>query len=123
VPWQHVGEKGREGINGLTREATAQPKQLAFTQKDKFQTHAVAMYNPPGGHTIGRVWANQFEPDPTVARFPVGTVVVKVLFTQADETQVPYLKNPIVWKAYVQDPADATKRKVQDLRLLQMDIM
>lgn len=123
VPWQHYGEKGREGINGLTREATAQPKQLAPTQKDRFQTHAVAVYNELGGYTIGRVWRNQFEPNPKAALFPVGTVVVKVLFTQADENQVPYLKNPIRWKAFVQDPANPTKRKVQDLQLLQMDIM
>lgn len=123
VPWQHAGEKGREGINGLTREATAQPKQLAATQKDKFQTHAVALYNSPGGYTIGRVWRDQFQPDPRAALFPVGTVVVKVLFTQADDKQVPYLTNPITWKAYIQDPTDATKRKVQELQLLQMDVM
>lgn len=126
VPWQHAGEKGREGINGLTREATAQPKQLSPLQKDKFQTHAVALYNNPGGYTIGQVWKDQFQPNPTKAVFPVGTVVVKVLFTQADEKQVPYLINPITWKGYIQDPAfptDPTKRKVQDLRLIQMDIM
>jgi hypothetical protein len=123
VPWQHAGEKGREGINGLTREATAKPRQLASTQKDPFQTYAVALYNPPGGYTIGKVWENQFEPDPNQARFPEGTVVAKVLFTQADESQVPYLKNPLSWKAYAQDPVDGKKRKVQELRLIQMDIM
>jgi len=123
VPWQHAGEKGREGINGLTREATAIPKQLAPTQTKKYQTHAVALYNPLGGYTIGKVWANQFEPNVAAARFPVGTVVAKVLFTQADKTEVPYLVNPVSWRAYVQDPNDPTKRRVQDLQLLQMDIM
>jgi hypothetical protein len=38
APWQHFGPNGREGIHGLTREATAQPKQLASSQKDRFQT-------------------------------------------------------------------------------------
>lgn len=123
VPWQHVGEKGREGINGLTREATAQVGQLAATQMRRHQTHAVAMYNPLGGYTIGRVWQDQFQPDPTQSIFPVGTVVVKVLFTQADESEVPYLQDPVRWKAYVQDPADATRRKVQDLQLIQVDVM
>jgi len=123
VPWQHYGEKGREGIHGLTRETTAVPKQLAATQLCRFQTHAVALYNDRGGFTIGEVWKNQFEPNPLKATFPEGTVVVKVLFTQADEEQVPYLINPIVWEAYVQDINDLSKRKVQKLRLLQMDIM
>lgn len=123
VPWQHYGEKGREGIHGLTREASAKPQQLAPTQVTVFQTHAVAMYNARGGYTIGKVWENQFEPDVTKARFPPGTVVVKILFTQAQEIEVPYLRNPLVWKAYVQDPRDATKRSIQNLRLLQMDVM
>lgn len=123
VPWQHYGEKGREGIHGLTREASAKPHQLARTQLTVHQTHAVALYNDRGGYTIGRVWADQFEPNPLNSTFPVGTVVVKILFTQAKDDEVPYLVNPIVWKAYVQDPRDATKRSVQNLRLLQMDIM
>lgn len=123
VPWQHYGEKGREGIHGLTREASAKPRQLHPNQQGTYQTHAVAMYNARGGYTIGQVWKNQFEPDPTVATFPVGTVVAKILFTQAKSDEVPYLCNPLIWKAFVQDPRDPTKRNVQNLRLLQMDIM
>lgn len=123
VPWQHYGEKGREGIHGLTREASAKPRQLHPNQQVTYQTHAVAMYNALGGYTIGRVWRNEFDPDPTHVTFPAGTVVVKVLFTQAKSDEVPYLQDPVIWKAYVQDPRDPTKRTVQNLRLLQMDVM
>lgn len=123
VPWQHYGEKGREGIHGMTREATAKPRQLHPNQQGSYQTYAVAMYNDIGGYTIGRVWKNQFEPDPTAAKFPVGTVVVKILFTLAKSDEVPHLQDPVIWKGYVQDPRDANKRSVQKLRLLQMDVM
>jgi hypothetical protein len=130
VPWQHFGEKGREGINGLTREATSKPRQLAAVQTQPYQTHAVAMYNLRGGYTIGKVWESQFSPDASEAVFPIGTVVAKLLFTQARDPEVPYLVNPISWKAYIQDAVSAkppltesTARSVQDVRLLQMDIM
>jgi hypothetical protein len=78
APWQHWGPKGREGIHGLTREATSQPKQLAPTQTTKFQTYAVGFYNEFGGYTIGRVWLRHYEPDPSMARFPVGTIGLRL---------------------------------------------
>lgn len=123
VPWQHWGDKGREGIHGLTREASARPGQLGPTHVNVHETHAVAVYNRIGGYTIGKVWENQFEPNPHAAVFKPGTIVVKVLFTQAGEDEVPYLHDGLVWKAYIRDPKDSTKRKVQKLRLLQMDVM
>ncbi len=52
APWQHFGPNGREGIHGLTREATAQPKQLGASQVDPFQTYAVGFYNEFGTQVI-----------------------------------------------------------------------
>lgn len=126
VPWQHYGEKGREGIHGLTREASTKPTQLADSQTKEHETHAVALYNFVGGYTIGEVWKNQFAPNANAARFEPGTVVVKVLFTQAKADEVPHLVNPLIWKAYIRDPSspkEAPTRSVQELRLLQMDVM
>jgi hypothetical protein len=123
VPWQHWGRNGREGIHGLTREATAQLKQLAPTQKDKFQTYAVGVYNEFGGYTIGQVWRDHNRPDSKKAKFPVGTVVCKLLFTQAASDQVPYLENSLEWEAYSEISDVNQKRQVQKLRLLQMDVM
>ena len=124
TPRKHFGRNGREGIHGLTREATAQPKQLAPSQVDPFDTYAVGFYNKFGGYTIGQVWHEHYHPDKSAARFPVGTVVCKILFTQATREQVPYLINPIEWQAFaeIQGDRDHT-RKVQTLRLLQMDVM
>jgi hypothetical protein len=124
APWQHFGLNGREGIHGLTREATAQPKQLAATQSSRFQTYAVGFYNEFGGYTIGQVWRDHYAPDPNAALFPVGTVVCKILFTQATPDQVPYLVNAIEWQAFAEIPGDKNHtRKVQTLRFLQMDVM
>lgn len=123
VPWQHWGDKGREGIHGMTREASARPGQLGPEQVQVHDTHAVAVYNRIGGYTIGQVWKNQFEPNLQASVFRPGTVVAKVLFTQAGEDEVPYLHDGLVWQAYVREPKDPTKKKVQNLRLLQMDIM
>ena len=114
VPWQHWGDKGREGIHGMTREASTRAGQLGPTHVNIHETHAVAVYNRIGGYTIGKVWENQFEPNLHAARFKPGAIVVKVLFTQAGEDEVPYLHDGLVWKAYIRDPKDSTKRKVQN---------
>jgi hypothetical protein len=122
APWQHWGRDGREGISGLTREATAQPGQLGPLQTTRFQTYAIGYFNEFGGYTVGRVWKDRFRPDLTKASFLPGTVIFKLLFTQATVEQVPYLNPPIEWTAYAEiSPADR-QRKVQRLRLLQMDI-
>ncbi len=123
VPWQHWGENGREAIHGLTKEATAKPLQLAAQQTDSYQSYAVGVYNSVGAYTIGAVWKNEMQPDPTVAKFPPGTIVFKILFTQAPPTAVPYLQNPITWKAYAEQSDNDTKRSVQDVNLIQMDVM
>jgi len=123
APWQHWGRGGREGIRGLTREATAKRQQLAPTQKDNFQTYAVAFYNDIGGYTMGQVWRDRLNPDVSDIRFDVGTVVFKLLFTQATIDQVPYLDPPVEWNAYVEASDADRARSVQKLRLLQMDIM
>lgn len=121
--WDHTGRAGREAIRGLTREATSQPRQLAPTQTAKFQTYAVGFYNEFGGYAIGRVWRDHRKPDPTAGRFPVGTVVCKVLFTQATPDQVPYLSSPLEWEAYAETSDADRTRKVQRVRLVQMDVM
>jgi hypothetical protein len=124
APWQHFGRNGREGIHGLTREATAQPKQLAADQNAPFDTYAVGFYNQFGAYTIGQVWHDHYHPSTKAVRFPVGTVVCKILFTQATADQVPYLVNPVEWQAFAEIQGDKTHtRKVQTLTLLQMDVM
>lgn len=122
APWMHSGNAGREFVRGLTRERTTQPKELAPTQTSRFQNWAVSVYNAPGGFVIGQVWKNHKSPNPKLAVFPNGTVGAKLLFSEANETEVPYLKGDVEWDANVNQPMTATTRKVSKMRLLQIDV-
>lgn len=134
VPWQHAGPSGREGIHGLTAEGPVFPKVLAPSQVNRHQAFAVGFYNSLGGWMIGRVWANANDPDIDVIAkngFPVGTVVAKLLFTDTPVSEAPFLTNPVQWNAYAFsqpwvpgiDKGPPPPHRMQQLRLIQMDIM
>lgn len=118
VPWMHPA---REFIHGMTRERSSRPRELAPTQTSFWQNWAVGMYNAPGGFVIGRVWADDNTPDPSLAVFPEGTVSFKLLFTQAPVSQVPYLKNSFEWLADINRVKTGGAPPVS-LRLLQIDV-
>jgi hypothetical protein len=124
MPWQHYGPKGREGVHGLTKEAPVAAQQLAVTQTyDKGQTYAVAFYNRFGGYTIGQVWADKEHPDKAKAKFPIGTVVFKLLFTDVPVEEVPYLSEPLYWTGYITKEYRSQERTFKRLALIQMDLM
>lgn len=124
VPWQHYTPNGREGVHGLTKEAPVQSQQLAISQTyTGGQMYAVGLYNVFGGYTIGKVWADKEHPDPKGIRFPVGTVVMKVLFTDVPTDQVPSLENPLLWNAYATENYASQKRVFKKMALVQMDLM
>ncbi len=106
APWMHFGESGREFIHGLTRERNSRPRELAQTQDCYWQNWAVGLYNEPGGYVVGQVWADPKKPDATRAKFPDGTVSIKLLFTTAPESQVPYLHDGYRWQGNI-DPVGA----------------
>lgn len=112
---------GREPICGMTQERPAPVKFLHPSQTRQVQSWAVGVYNQPGGYTMGRVWANHQIPDLTDTKFPNGTFVIKFLFTEADESLVPYLKGAPAWESYVYESVDSTKRARKVMRLLQID--
>ncbi|MCP2072633.1 UNVERIFIED_ORG: hypothetical protein J2Y77_002069 [Pseudomonas lini] len=126
MPWQHYGPYGREGFHGLTKEAPIQPSQLASTQTGSGQTYAVGIYNDIGAYTIGQVWKDPQNPDPSYTSspksFPNGTVVCKALFADIDVSTVPFLVNPVLWSAYTTTDFYSTKRQVTKVALIQMDI-
>jgi hypothetical protein len=130
APWMHYGNNGREFIRGVTRERNSRPKDLAPTQNCYWQNWAVGLYNPPGGYVTGQVWKNPEKPDASKADFPDGTVSVKLLFTVAPVSQVPYLVNGFKWQANI-DPVGGGKctekdpsgtRTPQEITLLQIDL-
>ena len=132
LPWMHWGDKGSEGFHGLIKEAPISPQQLTADQKEQYQVYAVAFYNDFASYTLGRMWADPEDPDPTVTDrrygrhngFPVGTVIFKLLFTDAPADEVDYLRNPVEWTAYITPTWQEQKKRVQTkVRLIQMDMM
>ena len=128
APWMHWGPNGREFVHGLTHERVSRPKELAPTQVSAFQNWAVGMYNAPGGWVLGEVWENPNHPNPGAFKhFPDGTVGIKLLFTEADATEVPYMAGAKEWEAFIYDKMESPinpngARTVKKLRLLQVDI-
>lgn len=135
APWMHFGPSGREFVRGLTRERTTprarpgQPGELGPNQRSCFQNWAVSLFNSRGGYTLGRVWDDPMVPNIADGVFADGTVVVKLLFTAATVEEVPYLGGALEWEADIHEiPADdldcrrEDRRKVQKVRLLQMDL-
>ena len=129
IPWQDYGPQGREGIHGLTKEASVQVQQLASSQTySGGQTYAVGFFNDYAGYTIGQVWADHSNPDPSKSSkpngFPVGAVVFKLLFVDVPPAQVPSLANPKLWEAYVTPTykSPPTPRVIKQMALIQMDI-
>lgn len=123
VPWLHLGDRGRECRRGLTRERDSRPGELDLKQVTRFQNWGVAMYNAPGGFTIGQVWKSEL-PDVSDVRFPPGTVAVKLLLTEAGVEQVPRLRRALEWRAMINSRVDDVKspRVERTLRLLQLDV-
>ncbi|OWJ91535.1 hypothetical protein B6S59_23425 [Pseudomonas sp. A46] len=126
MPWQHYGPLGREGIHGMTKEAQIQSRQLASTQVATGQTYAVGIYNDIGAYTIGQVWKDPQNPDPSYTSkpnsFANGTVVCKALFADIDRSTVPFLVNPVLWTGYITETFQSANRTVRDVALIQMDI-
>lgn len=135
APWMHDdGDKnkiggGREYHRGLTRERRSRPLELHTLQKDMWQNWAVGMVNDRGGYTLGQVWDTSEEyPDPRRATFPDHTVSFKLLFTDAPDAQVPYLKGSLPWTANIYPPLKDNgnnyvfPRVDREVRLLQLDV-
>jgi hypothetical protein len=111
VPWMEWDTYGREYVRGLTRERSGKLVELTGTGNPATtaQSWAVGFYNSPGGYTIGQVWKNPNQPDPSVSQFPEGTVVAKLLFTQFDETTLPFLRGSLVWPAAIHKDPTCTR--------------
>ena len=120
APWMHAGTAGREFVHGLTKERSSRPGELHANQTGTFENWAVSVYNPRGGYTFGRVWKDPDAPNPALAKFPVGTVAVKLIFTEAPVSQVPYLAGSVEWQADINRASNAGARPT--LRLLQVDV-
>ena len=149
IPWMAFDQHtGREFVHGLTNERTAvisdfygeERQGLHALPNSKtggqpgFETWAVGMYNNIGGYTIGQSWSKKGTPNIETVNgitstkgmpFAEGTVVVKFLFTTATPEEVPYLKGSPVWQAdrhLENHDKFLCERKVQEVRLVQVDV-
>jgi hypothetical protein len=125
--WYHApsmvwGSGGREFTHGLTGERHSRAFELHPLQTKPALNWAVGFYNPLGGYIVGRVWADTLNPKLSEAVFPEGTVGAKLLFTDAELSQVPYLKNSYEIKAFVPISINDNKKTLKTMRLLQMDV-
>lgn len=127
MPWQHWGRFGREGLRGLTKEASVKPHQLAPTQPSRGQAYAVAFYSDFAGHLLGKIWNDPEAPDVDVIEqtdgFEHGSVIFKLLFVDIPFDEVPSLENPVLWHAYITSAFDKEDRDIRPVALIQMDIM
>ncbi len=138
IPWLHPNSTtgyppngGTEGFHGLIKEAPVSAYQLAGTQIGSYQVYAVTLVNSFAGYTLGQMWKDPDMPDPRATDrrfgggFPHGTVFAKLLFTDAPQGDdiVPFLDNPLTWKAYITENWNSPQRAVTDMHLLQMDVL
>lgn len=116
APWMH---DAREPVRGLTSERRSRWRELGGSQARRADNWAVGFYNPAGGYTIGQVWKNKAQPASLLARFPVGTVTAKLLFTDATDEEAPFISHGsnLAWHADIKDD-----RRPRRLRLLQLDV-
>jgi hypothetical protein len=131
MPWMHADTLGREVIHGLTRERNATPGTLATTQKKCPETWSIGFFNPAAGYQLWKIWNDgNSPPDFSAATMPEGAVVVKLLFSQADPNEVPYLDGSPSLTANVATPPGGasgcvslkeTQRKPGTVRLVQVD--
>lgn len=121
APWLHVGPAGREYVHGLTRERTSRPGELHSLQLSSWKSYAVGLYNPAGGYITGQVWKDHENPNPSAAQFPDGAVAVKLLFTTAPVSEVPYLANSLEWDGHI-SLVGSEARAIRKVRLLQIDL-
>ncbi len=87
VPLMNYGGNAREAIRGLTSERVLPVGELGLIKPAR--NYAVGFYNARGGYAIGKVWKDPSKPKASAAKFNSGTVVFKVLFTEADATNFP----------------------------------
>ena len=86
-----------------------------------------------GGYTLGQVWTKKYEPtskpEGHSLKFPNGAVTFKLLFSQANKHDLPFLDGSPTWKATIaRKPFDdyggpsVERTEPKDLHLLQVDI-
>ncbi|KAG8724663.1 hypothetical protein FRC09_015807 [Ceratobasidium sp. 395] len=131
APWLHRGANGREPLRGLTSERPIPPYELARTQSRYLQIWACGFYNTTAAAVYGQMWKDPNNPSwEEDVQFPEGSVVFKVLMTDASDEDLPTQRGSPTWPTMISqtNPEQnffpiAGKRNdyPSDVRLLQID--
>ncbi|MER9662488.1 hypothetical protein [Mesorhizobium sp. M0159] len=114
APWfQDV----RERLRGMTAERHSRSNELHALQGEGRQNWAIGFYNSAACRRLAEVWQDPAFPKTKSFAFPDGSYAIKVLFTQATPSEVPYLAGSLEWDAAIGDAGE-----VATLRLLQVDV-
>lgn len=123
APWMDHGYAGREPMHGLVMDYTAYSEDFNTAEKGKARNYSITYYNDRAAYTLGQVWCDPNNPDPTKAKFEEGSVFFSLVFTTADSVLFPFLANTLKWEAYVEKntllPID--DKKVSLIRLFEVD--
>lgn len=125
VPWMTPGKRPREFVRGMTEERQLSGPELGIKPGSTVQNWAIGYYNDVGAVSLGGVFADPNNPDPTKAPSAVGTVVAKVLFSAAtagDFTGADILADAPAWDANLIAQRKPLQKKIGSVRLLQMDV-
>jgi hypothetical protein len=127
--WLDYTTYGREPLMGLTKERGPDPGDLSAINTEGSQVWAVGFYNVPGASVLGKVFADPCNPAmPHSVSFPLGSVSVKFLFTDAPTDEVAYLQGAPEYDALIDAAGSGSssrlvsERQTRTVRLLQLDI-
>jgi len=107
----------REPLHGLTSERSSRPRELHVLQTEWARTWAVGIYNDVACYGFGQIWKDPTFPKTKGFAFANGALSIKMLFTTAKPSQVPYLTGSKEWIVAANDDGSTTT-----MRLLQIDI-
>lgn len=113
APWM---AQDREPFRGMTRERSSRPFELHPNQDEWYQNYAFGIYNAKAAEAFEHLWSDPKAPATESFRMENGSVAVKLLFSTAPVSKVPYLEN-----TKVVDLCNG-KNNVVKGRLTQLDI-
>jgi len=107
----------REPLHGMTSERWSRPRELHALQTDWTRTWAVGIYNDVACYGFGQIWKDPTFPKTKGFAFANGALSIKMLFTSAKPSQVPYLTGSKEWTVAANDDGST-----MTMRLLQIDV-
>ncbi|MEQ8306916.1 MAG: hypothetical protein RIA09_10165 [Hoeflea sp.] len=107
----------REPLHGMTSERWSRPKELHALQTDWERNWAVGIYNDVACYGVGQIWDDPTFPKTKDFAFADGALGVKMLFTTASPSEVPFLTGSKEWQVAANDDGS-----IITMRMLQLDI-